>query len=367
MFHLSRFVIYVYSIALLLVEGAKNGEEKFSGAAAKDSKDVGNDGAMDVDGGDQVWICCRCTVQNVALNTRCELCEAPRQSISCYNGTVDSVTGQHQQAEDADMRGTGDSKMQILGADAAKDESDSATTHHMFAGDTRNEDWAVWTCSNCTYNNNPSWADVCDVCDMGKRAGIAEADGSATVGEHKEKVAGGWFSRQKEKIATSWLGRKDKVATSWPCTKCSTENASSVHACTCCGALQMTVDTEMWTCPKCTLQNNNVAHVCAACLSKRNTVLPQIDNSDTIWPCPQCTFINHSGRDICEACNHHRQSSHDSHSKHQVPGTSKSNVVRQRSVFVKEQQLSEEMTAREQWIQIVNFCKVVSYCAICIM
>ena len=44
-----------------------------------------------------------------------------------------------------------------------------------------------------------------------------------------------------------------------------------------------------------------------------------------------------------------------------MSGKYKPDASQQCSVSVKEQQDREEMAAREQWTDIVNFCKVVSY------
>lgn len=339
----------------LLMEGEKNGQNETP--AAEDVKDSREVVAMDVDRDDKMWVCRRCTLQNVAESTRCEVCEAPRHSVSFSNRTLGSSTaGRGQQLADAaskvDVHGTGDGKVPTPSSGLGVDKSDNAAACRASKADTQNTEWSVWTCPNCTYNNNPSWANICDVCETvkqlysspQKQAGNGKAGGNMPVSvERKDNV----------------------VATSWRCDKCTTVNANSVRDCTCCGALRMTPDTkpvqDTWTCAKCTLQNSNMAHVCAACLGKRDTILPQIDNSGMKWSCPKCTCINHSSQNVCQACGHHK---HDPcNSNHQMPDKPKSNAFlgRQNSVRVREQQTKEEMAAHDQWTQIVNFCKVVSY------
>lgn len=335
-------------------EDAKNGERKSSGAG--DHREIV---AMDVDRDDDGWACRRCTLQNVAESIRCQVCEAPRRSISFHNGTADSAGDKRQQPADANSKvnkhGMGDNRKKILDSGFSASKSESAATRAVARDDTRNSEWAVWTCNSCTYNNNPSWANICDICETVKggyrapqrQAGIGrKADSSTTVSQPVERAA-----------------------TSWSCAKCSVVNANTVRDCTCCGALRTTSNNDTvqdtWTCTKCTLQNNNVAHVCAACLGKRNTVLPQIDD-DTKWPCPRCTCINRSDQQSCQACGQHKQASGNYYNSNcQVPGESQSNNMRRRSVFVKEQQMKEETAARDQWVQIVNFCKVVSYVLRC--
>ena len=333
-----------------LAEDARRGAAKVSGADG--GKDIGKVDAMDYDRDEEVWICRRCTLQNVAENSRCEVCEAPRQSIIFHSHAMGSVTGHRQQSAGgkADVE---NSKMLASGSAVGTDKSDSVDTECVSKGGMQNGDWAVWTCSSCTYNNNPSWANFCDICETRKQVYNSP---------QKQTGIGKAIGRAIDKITVS--GRKEKIATSWQCTKCLTVNANSVRDCYFCGALRMMTDAESvqhtWTCTKCTMRNNSVAHVCEACLSKRNTAVPQVDDIDTKWPCPKCTCINRSGQNLCQACGYDKQNPHDNRSVCQVPGNAKPNVVRQKSVCIKEQQIKEEMAAHEQWLQIVSFCKVVS-------
>jgi len=331
----------------LLVDDANKGVEKLSGTEV--GKDDGNVDAMDCDGDDEMWVCCRCTLQNVAESSRCELCEAPRRSIGFRSHTMDSVNGQHLKRDD--LLGTDNSNVRNYRSGLGMDESDNATPHCV---DMQNTDSAVWTCSSCTYNNNPSWAKFCDVCETVKQV-YSSPQKQTVIGKAIDEVIG------KVKVSQ----HKEKVATSWQCTKCTTVNANSVRDCNCCGSLRMMADADSvqntWTCTKCTLQNNNVAHVCAACLSKRNTCLPQVDDIDMKWPCPKCTCINYSSQNLCQACEYDRLTPHNNRNDYQVPEKAASSSTQQKSVFVKEQQIKEEMAAHDQWIQIINFCKVVSY------
>jgi len=334
-------------------EDARRGEAKVSGADG--GKDDGKVEIMEHDRDEEIWICRRCTLQNVEKNIRCELCEAPRWSSIFRNRAVGSVTGHRQQSAggEAGILDVDISKVQASGSSVAVDESDTATTRDVSEGGMQNGDWAVWTCNSCTYNNNPSWANFCDICETRKQVYNSP---------QKQTGIGKAIGRAIDKISVS--GRKEKVATSWQCTKCLTVNANSVRDCNCCGALRMMTDAEgvqnTWTCTKCTLRNNSVAHVCAACLSKRNTALPQVDDIDTKWPCPKCTCINRSGQNLCQACGYDKKNPSNNRSDSQVSGKAKPDVARRRSVHIKEQQIKEEMAAHDQWMQIVSFCKVVS-------
>jgi len=342
-----------------LVDDTRKGDAKLSGA--EDGNDDGKVEAMDCDDDDdddELWVCIRCTLRNVAESSRCELCEAPRHSrVSFSNRAVHSASGQRVQCA-SDKCGTvvtDNSKVQTPGSGPGIDKSDNVTSECVSNIDVQNTDWAVWTCSSCTYNNNPSWANFCDVCETVKQV-YNSPQKQSDIGLATGKSAG--------KMTVSQ--RKEKVATSWQCAKCTTVNANSVRDCNCCGALRMMTDAasvqNMWTCTKCTLQNNNVAHVCAACLSKRNTALPRIDDVDTKWPCPKCTCINHGSQNCCQACGCDRRTPYNNEGDYEVLGKAASSSPQRRSVFVKEQQMKEEMAAHDQWIQIVNFCKVVSYC-----
>jgi len=329
------------------VKDTNSSKEKSSGAEYGSGD--GEVEAMTVD--DELWVCRRCTLHNEAESIRCQLCEAPRRSTSFHNGTVDSVSDKCQHSTNADSKvdvhGMGDDKMTVSSPSFSVDRLNNVATR---CGDNRIADWAVWTCKSCTYNNNPSWASICDVCET-----VKGACGSPQLQGRIEKTVSNTTVRENI----------DEVASIWQCRKCTTVNANSVRDCISCGALRMMVQTEcsqdMWTCSKCTLQNNSVAHVCAACLSKRNTDLPRIDNSNTKWSCSKCTCINHGDRHSCQACGHYKQTSHNHYnSSHGICSESESSSMRQRSIHVKEQQIKEEMAARDQWMQIVNYCKVVS-------
>ena len=317
----------------LPIEGATMNGEKSSG------DDKSKTEAMDAD----VWSCCRCTLRNAAKNTRCEVCEAPKRSV-LYNHVFELTPSQLPQraATNADELGSVD---KAPTSSLAVDKTDSTTGSGAAAS---SADWAVWTCSNCTYNNNPSWANLCDVCEDVKQCSSSQtrtAVGKAAVGK-------------KPGI------KKGQVATTWQCTECGTANANSVCNCDYCDVQHKKVsaakDKDMWTCSRCTLRNSSVAHVCAVCQSKRDTVLPQADDIDSHWPCPKCMCLNRSSQNFCEACEHHRPGVVNRATNDPLPGGSTSDVRRQSSVFVHEQQLKEEMAARDQWMQIVSFCKVAS-------
>jgi len=335
-----------------LVEDARKGIEKLSDA--EDGKVEAMDCEDDDD--DDSWVCVRCTLQNVSESHRCELCEAPRHSsVSFSNCALASTSGQRDQrfSDKHIMLSTDNSNVQAGDLGPGVDESDNITSQFASNIDMQNTDWAVWTCSNCTYNNNPSWANFCDVCEMVKQV-YNSPQKKMAITQTTGKAAG--------KMTVSQ--HKEKVTTSWQCTKCKMVNANSVRDCNCCGALRMMADFESvqntWTCTKCTLRNNNMAHVCAACLSKRNTALPHVEDINTKWPCPKCTCVNCNSQNFCQACAYDRQTPCSGRGDHKVPGKATSCSPQRKSVFVKEQQLKEEMAAHDQWIQIVNFCKVVT-------
>lgn len=308
----------------------------------------------ELDETDETWVCRRCTYKNPFSKERCDMCEAPRRVNMLLSLSLDSDVACVEQ-EILDNGGES-----MTSSDTKNDVQQKATSSSENAGNS-SADSDLWICGYCSYNNNPSWAVICDVCQSVKQV----YESSAKV-PHQRVIADGETENSKM---------------SWECAKCTSLNTNSVRDCACCGALRAAVSTDtvdgsvaapvqqLWACARCTLMNNDLAHVCAACSAKRESVLPsiaEISGHSQRWSCPICTFINESDCIQCRACNNEKirqnvngsASQHQSHSKKvQPPGFG---LQRQNSVFVEERRLKEENRAKDQLLQIVNFCMVVS-------
>lgn len=308
------------------------------------------------------WVCRRCTYENPVSNERCDVCEAPRrvnmpQSLSLESDAVC--------AEQTILDNSGAVK---TSSDTENNEfiRQKATSDCENAGNA-SADSGSWMCGYCTYNNNPSWAVICDVCQSVKQVYVPSAKVSP-----QRTIADGELENGKM---------------SWECMKCTSLNTNCVRDCACCGTLRAPVLVDvadgsaaavqkMWACTRCTLMNNDLAHVCAACGAKRESILPSITElsvQSQSWSCSVCTFINESDCTQCQACNSEKNllNVNTSVSQHQLSSGKRKTqppgfgLCRQNSIFVEERRLKEENRAKDQWIQIVNFCLVVSFTFLC--
>ena len=81
------------------------------------------------------------------------------------------------------------------------------------------------------------------------------------------------------------------------------------------------------------------------------------------WPCPSCTLVNPPTTKVCSACNTNkdgmsvRQNSPSSSGPAANPART---MQRQRSIPVESRRKRDEKQAKEQWIDIVKYCKIVS-------
>jgi len=288
---------------------------------------------------EDMWICRRCTLENPISCDRCGVCEAPQlinmpqQAMEKHKNAVKSPS-------------TANKKI---------DESKTSTKENSVDTSETNGEAGVWICAYCTYNNNPSWANICDVCQSVKQAYVSPSKMSSQQKSDRENG--------------------DRT-NSWKCIKCNVLNTNSVRDCASCGSLRAPVSTvthcittepkhEMWACARCTLMNSELAHVCAACLAKRKSVLPSVNELSIrsgCWSCPSCTFVNDADRSKCHACNGNKskQSSADGASYAKKKVERLFGLERQNSIVAEERHAKEETRARDQWMQIVNYCKAVS-------
>ena len=81
------------------------------------------------------------------------------------------------------------------------------------------------------------------------------------------------------------------------------------------------------------------------------------------WPCPSCTLVNPPTTKVCSACNTNRDGKsvrQNSPSSSGPAANPARTMQRQRSVPVESRRKRDEKQAKEQWIDIVKYCKIVS-------
>ena len=81
------------------------------------------------------------------------------------------------------------------------------------------------------------------------------------------------------------------------------------------------------------------------------------------WPCPSCTLVNPPTTKVCSACNTNKDgmSVRQNSSSSSVPAANPARTMqRQRSIPVESRRKRDEKQAKEQWIDIVKYCKIVS-------
>ena len=79
------------------------------------------------------------------------------------------------------------------------------------------------------------------------------------------------------------------------------------------------------------------------------------------WLCPTCTLVNPSNVTMCSACGSKRDSG-PSHGEASQPSPSSSpskTMKRQKSIPVESRRMRDEKQAKEQWINIVQYCSSV--------
>ena len=97
---------------------------------------------------------------------------------------------------------------------------------------------------------------------------------------------------------------------------------------------------------------------------------------DPGWPCPTCTLVNSSTTTVCSACGSKNHGSTDDENSQPSPSASPSKTMkRQKSIPVESRRMRDEKQAKEQWINIVQYCNSVctnfgafwrvSFCRIC--
>ena len=81
------------------------------------------------------------------------------------------------------------------------------------------------------------------------------------------------------------------------------------------------------------------------------------------WPCPSCTLVNLPATKVCSACNTNKDGmsvGQNSPSSSGPVASPARTMQRQRSIPVESRRKRDEKQAKEQWMDIVKYCKIVS-------
>ena len=237
-----------------------------------------------------LWACRRCTLLNDDQCDRCQVCEAPIKDkvpreldsnatllkqelleISPPETSIHTINRELEAAGKESCKILERNPKEIIRIDDCKINS------------TNDKEWI---CNYCTFNNNPSWAVICDMCHSVRQV----------YGDQQLK-----YWKQNKKTPSKHLEKQ----LTWICKTCTTENQNFVRDCAACGCLRTPTKlticqplNEIWTCSKCTLQNLLSAHACGACGSKQDLGLKY----NEWWTCRTCTLVNKSNMLQCDAC-----------------------------------------------------------------
>uniref|UniRef100_T1J9T8 Calpain-D n=1 Tax=Strigamia maritima TaxID=126957 RepID=T1J9T8_STRMM len=221
----------------------------------------------------------------------------------------------------------------------------------------------LWTCKNCSFSCNPPFFQNCNICDSPKNErSLINIDAHCVRFMKSQKISAG---RRKLRIP---------LENSWTCIKCTLVNCNKENTCGVCGGSKLNSiepdkspgEKEYWICSKCTLRNDETAESCHACqgdppndadasgqlddkkTDDANVARLQTDGS---WQCSTCTFRNALSKAVsCEMCANAR-------SLIPLMPVSPHRILRQESELMEDIRRLEELRAKEQWEQIVNFCK----------
>ena len=217
----------------------------------------------DIEGSD-VWSCQRCTFQNRIAAARCQVCDTAKKN---------AVENDENNSKKNHMNGPSNAT------------PSTSILHVSDAVDVpMEEDGHPWQCSGCTYNCNPSWATICDMCNAPK---CGASPDSAKNKKHAH-------DSKPDVPSTSQASPAKRIKSVLKCPKCTLESPTTSNYCKACNyhftpydlrkameakrkQAQKSVD-EGWTCTKCTLKNQASSKVCDVCESKRNVRLPSEDD-----------------------------------------------------------------------------------------
>lgn len=120
-----------------------------------------------------------------------------------------------------------------------------------------------------------------------------------------------------------------------------------------------------WSCPSCTFENKSSSFECKICgydgivkpkprTSEETIYVAGLDSLDVQWSCPTCTLENSCDSTVCSACGAKRNGT----SHEQNPAANSRRMFRrQQSIPVESRRKQDEKQAKEQWIDIIKYCR----------
>ncbi|UYV62563.1 hypothetical protein LAZ67_2001108 [Cordylochernes scorpioides] len=323
------------------------------------------------------WTCKRCTYENAASLSCCEICESPRKlnipatlprnsfSLgfladikSSFNAIIAPSSASSNGGNSTAKRSK--SFSEVPASRSLNNPSTSAHDTSSLAGDNSSK---MWTCTNCTFSHNPYWLLICRNCDNPQENPDNNnrpdnARNNANNNPPEDPDEGPKPARRSRLIGAP-------LADEWTCVKCTLINAASDNFCIACGgsklhstrgaAARTLRHAESWACSQCTFRNPLSASKCNMCgaggaSTWRNHTLR---GAGALWECSSCTFHNAAGSAVCEMC----QTSRSLLSLRPEPATA--GPCQGETELMEELRAVEENDARNRWQHIVDYCKQV--------
>lgn len=116
-----------------------------------------------------------------------------------------------------------------------------------------------------------------------------------------------------------------------------------------------------WSCAGCTFENKSHNSKCEICghegiveasPSEETTNSLALHSEDIGWSCPSCTLVNASNSTVCTACGAVRNGALSA-----GKANPRRTFQRQQSIPVESRRKRDEKQAKEQWINIIKYCK----------
>lgn len=309
---------------------------------------------------EQQWTCKQCTLINPGRNSTCSACGHRKQSTATWTCRV------------CDSRNP---QTLVLCNSCGSDK-----------GVARNADsnGKQWTCPRCTLTN-PWNRSVCSACQF--EPSIVESN-SVKASESEETSSSQRIYPNLSLELHPTIAQQSSEGLKCPNCQSLLYDNVGVH-CTVCHSpcpeegfkprpfpkssipsVSKGPLTDNWGCSQCTFVNEGSNSVCAVCGSDRgveakpSTLREDTDSTgpgvvDSGWSCTACTLVNPINTAVCSACGAKNDLAvHDGEIQQASPTASPRKAMqRQQSINSESRRIRDEKQAKEQWINIVQYCK----------